>query len=232
MPEISQADLNRLTQAGEDAARLTREMNELRISSVPPADRPNYQAQLNMDAEREALAAERAQLNTAARAVHAGELQNKTGIEASEFLKAESLAQMDAMAVDGLSKAFTDPKLRDQMDIIMGNTTTKTGTEGKTKPSAPGAETTPAGGQQPSEGGGQTPGENPGAKIAKDLAGTGDLEEMMRRQQAEVPWETVALGVEPVAVPAPQIAQPPAPSEQQTDGENQLTTKEEVATPA
>lgn len=214
MPEITDQEL-------ADFRAAQQELRDVRMQNVPADQRSAYQGQLDVAAERQELVAERGRLNEAARRVHAAQLSQKTGIELDEFLKHDSLSSMDAFALDGVSAALADPKVREKLDTALGNTPATSGTL-----PAPGATEVPAGTQQPAEGASTIPGDDPGAKIAKDLAGSGDLEEFMRRTQAEVPITTLVLGQEePASPPAPMLTPAPATPA----GEPQKTNEGEPA---
>lgn len=202
---------------------LTRQLNEQRLATVPAEQRPLYQSQLEMEAERRALQEERSRLNQAAIQIHARELSSKTHLPLEEFTSFTSLAEMDQHAVNKTMEAFSNPELA---KLILGGATGQNqenagteagqnqsgaGTEAQTQTDpnnapAAGASAQPAG--APGNGQGtQHLQPDPTSELLKSEhygRGSGNLSDYLAQLRNQSPVQQVSFEPTPAA-PAPEL---------------------------
>ena len=195
---------------------LQRALQEQELARLPADQRPAYQTQLEIKAQHDALAAERAELNKAALALTAKELSMKTGIPVPTFLEPTSIAGMQQLAVEKLStmkpeelRNFAD--MQERLSGLLPKTPEEQAAAAAAAAAgggAPGAEKTPAGAVTPGGGSGAgAPAPDKTAEITKQFEGKGSdaLGEWLGRLDSEVPAMPVTFGGAPNgAVPAVQ----------------------------
>lgn len=191
----------------ERLAQLEAENQRLRLQNVDPAQRPAYEAQMQLEAERRALAAEREQLNQAARVIRAHDIAQKTGANPEELLKHDDLEQA---GIDYVAEMLNDPvKAQSYADFLKRTAALSAdptqapapgapGAPAASAPGAPAASAAPAGAAGAS-GGTSTPGPDPSQAILEKFKGTGKLSDYLAALRTSTPATTVVFGGVPQA---------------------------------
>lgn len=207
-------------------AQLTQQLNQQRLAGVPESQRAQLQTQMELEAEREALRAERATLNEAGRVIEARTIAARTGLSEDSLLEhGNSLSEMREYALEQVSAQ----KSSEIAALIRGESPGAAATPGGQEPGGAAGAPNPAG-QAPAAasaepattsaggaGGTAALGSDPVAEILdrKDIGrGSGRLEEYIGQVRGTVGFEDVSLGAGRQA----QVAAPP-PTEQPASSE-------------
>ncbi len=206
----------------ERIAELERDNQQLRLAQAAPEQRGAIQTQIQAEQDNAANVAERARLNQAARVIHSKELAIEHSLNEAKLLEnGETLQSMDTWALTqvGERQAAEIAGLIERVPTAATDPAAPVDPNAPPAPVAPGA--APGTAAIPTAAG-ATPGAaaaalgtDPVSTILADEKvgrGTGNLEEYMKRHDAEVPFETVTIGRAGVTVgtPPPTPAPPPA----------------------
>lgn len=233
-PDVSalQAQIDQL-QGELDRQRRTEQ--EQRLASLPADQRPLYQRQMENEEYARRLQAREAELESAAKKIHARDLAFQIGLPADELLKYNTREEMDNAAREFVQETMRDParlrQLADLQERISGKAPStqeqKPAEKPAEEPGAPGAERAPAGVGGASGG---TAAQSPSAadEVTKKYAGRGegDLASWLQDYRNAAPAQAYSFNTQgsgtpevlaPQSQPASQPAQPASQPAQQSE---------------
>lgn len=218
-----------LEQLREQVDSLSRQLAErtaaerqAQIQALPIDQRSAAMRQLELEAEANANAQRRNELNQAALAIRARELSFELGRPATDFMKFQSITEMNAAALEAVTSMKPEEIVQVQARRA-GTPVPATAASDAGALGAAGADRAPASAAPTGAGGGGAPGRDASAELLKEYAGKGSdsVGDYLNKLMGTTPQASVIFGGEPTANPtgasptspsSPSNAATPAPS--------------------